>query len=212
MGGGGGEESFSLFGSLGGIDIVTGTVSLIIVIVSVLSFEAMFFHIEEATVDTPFAAMIAGIQKELMIVGGMAFILKCIISTVSFDVSWLHSIEFADLVVPVAAFFFCLFGVLFIYVLRREDSIVRHALGEVPSLDPARFFQHASKLQLWLPFDFVKSGDRQNLEYQIAKVIFCSEYLIADVITLHILHCIYKCGAKLYLIVKEKANKTIYFE
>ena len=45
-----------------------------------------------------------------MAVGAMAFILKCVIYSIAVNSEWLHAIEFADLVIPITAFFFVLHG------------------------------------------------------------------------------------------------------
>jgi hypothetical protein len=167
----------SLFGSLGHTGVMKGTISIILIISAVQVFEFFFFIIEEFTVDTPFQTMISAIQKELMIVGGMAFVLKCAINTASFDAEWLHSIEMADLIVPVTAFFFCLFGVFFIAILNKEDKIVRIALECSPLDIVNTVIEQKKQVDIsWNPF-YVTQNSMQ-LEYHVGKFIFCQEFQV----------------------------------
>ena len=100
----------SLFGSLGQIETDLGTISIILIIVTVLLLEFCFIQLEDSTFDTPFQPMIAAIQKELMIVGTSAFILKIVAANIFIAEEWLLAIEIGDIIVPVTSFFFCLFG------------------------------------------------------------------------------------------------------
>lgn len=52
-----------------------------------------------------------------MVVGSMAFILKCAAFSIAIDSDWLHAIEFADLVIPITAFFFVLHGTSIYYFI-----------------------------------------------------------------------------------------------
>lgn len=106
----------SLFGSLGEVEIEMGTVAIILIIVAVLMLEFSFIMLEDSTSDTPFQPMIAAIQKELMIVGTSAFILKIVAANIVIEEKWLLAIEIGDVIVPVTSFFFCLFGKRNLYI------------------------------------------------------------------------------------------------
>lgn len=125
------HSSLNLFGSLVSIDVVQGTVAIFIIVFAVLLVEKIFHGLHSITHDTPFQDMVSAIEKELMIVGCMAFAFKIIINTTSFlDASWLHALEYAgslwsplpdhfflsyflcficklDLVIPIVSFCFC---------------------------------------------------------------------------------------------------------
>ena len=99
-----------MFGGLGQIQTDLGTIAIILIIAAVLLLEVCFIQLEDSTFDTPFQPMIAAIQKELMIVGTSAFILKIVAANIIIGEEWLLAIEIADIIVPVTSFFFCLFG------------------------------------------------------------------------------------------------------
>lgn len=118
------EVSSSLFGSLSHIDVIDGTLSILIIVVAVLMVEKVFHGLHAITHDTPFADMVSAIEKELMIVGCMAFIFKIIVNTTHFlNEKWLHALEYADLVIPIVSFCFCGQGVVLILVSIRQCSL-----------------------------------------------------------------------------------------
>ncbi len=91
-------EEHSIFGSLQGLDLVDGTLSILVVIVSVLLLEHLFHQLHSLTHDTPFQDMVSAIEKELMIVGFMAFVFKIIVnSSKLLNSSWLAALEFSGL-------------------------------------------------------------------------------------------------------------------
>ncbi len=91
----GDDHAFSVFGGMQSLDIYLGSVSFIIIVFCILVLEHFFHELHTATHDTPFAEMVAAIEKELMIVGVMAFIFKCIVQSSSFlPLDWYHALEF----------------------------------------------------------------------------------------------------------------------
>ena len=77
-------RTFKIFGGMEQLKTEQATVSFIIVICLVVFLENFFHEIHSITHDTPFADMVSAIEKELMIVGFMAFALKVIVATTSF--------------------------------------------------------------------------------------------------------------------------------
>lgn len=86
----------SLFGSVNHLGSETGTFAFLIIIAGVVSIETLFHEVHTLTHDTSYQDMVSAIEKELMIVGIMAFTGKVIFSTVQFnDLEWVHAVEFA---------------------------------------------------------------------------------------------------------------------
>ena len=177
----GASGNSSIFGSLWETDITIGSLSILIVIGSVLSVEQTFHYMEHAVHDTPFEDMVHAIEKELMIVGTMAFILKVIIETNSdaIEYEWLHALHFADTLVPVTSFCLCFIGFLLIgmslLVCRVWTRAYHYHLYEL--LDEyytkAEQFWHSSSLS-YLPFSRVNS----EMEFRIFHSIFCEQFNI----------------------------------
>ncbi len=114
---GGFDETISLFGSLSYILIFQGSLSVVIIVFAVLAVEKAFHGLHTITHDTPFADMVSAIEKEMMIVGCMAFIFKIIISTSSFlNADWLHALEFAGIKIIHNFCFFKSYVLGFLYV------------------------------------------------------------------------------------------------
>lgn len=102
---------------------MTGTVSILIVIVSVIATEAAFESMNHMTAETPFAELVVAIENELMIVGSMAFLFKIIINLTSFiNSEWLLALEYADLLVPVITFSRCFIGIGLIYMSIKGEN------------------------------------------------------------------------------------------
>ncbi len=104
-----------VFGALAYLDPLVGTLSFIIIIFAAWTFETLFHHIHEATDETPYHDMLHAIQKELMIVGFIAFTFKLIANTSTvLSGPWLLGIEFADITIPFTTAIYCFIGVLLI--------------------------------------------------------------------------------------------------
>eukprot|EP01031_Cornospumella_fuschlensis_P043472 gene43472-53150_t len=115
----------SLFAIVTHLDVNQGTISVIIVVAAVLCVEYMFHLLHELTFDTAFEHLVPNIEKELMIVGCTAFILKIIVTTDSamISMSWLHALEYADILVPMFSFSYCFIGLLLIACSVRQCDI-----------------------------------------------------------------------------------------
>ena len=134
----------SLFGCLHLLDTMRLAVSFVITMIFVMIIEWIFHRLHEFTQDTAFHSMITGsysstrfykyqydqfkffllvlkliaIQKELMIVGFMAFLLKVIVNAQEhIDHDWYSAIEFADLVIPITSMIYLIIGLLLMYYL-----------------------------------------------------------------------------------------------
>jgi Na+/phosphate symporter len=84
----------AVLGQLDHIEIHYGTLSMLIILAAVISIEIIFHHLHVLTAETPFRDIISAIEKELMVVGGIAFILKCIINSSKIPKHWYIAIEF----------------------------------------------------------------------------------------------------------------------
>ena len=169
-----------IFGSMADTDIFIGSSSMLIVIIAVLVVENIFHLLEHMAHDTPFQDMVLAIEKELMIVGTMAFILKLIITTSDFlDYDWYHALEFADTVVPCTAFMVAVIGIFLILqsILVCKLWIRAYHLHLFELLDEyyikSGHWVHAGWLS-WLPISVVNA----EMEFRIFHSIFCEQYNI----------------------------------
>jgi hypothetical protein len=173
------EGSGGVFGSLYYINVRTGSICIIIIIFAVYLVESLFHELHRYTDDTPFQDMIAGLEKELMIVGCMAFIFKVIISN-SQDITqeWLHALEYADTVVPFVSFCFCAQGMFLILVsihYCNSWSKAYHLLPEELELD---YFDLVSGSR-WSFWNYMKREQlRGELEFKIIHELFCVQFRI----------------------------------
>jgi len=86
----------SLFGVVNELGSEYGTFAFFIVIAGVVTIETVFHEVHTMTHDTSYQDMVSAIEKELMIVGIMAFTGKVIFMQVEFsDYEWVHAVEFA---------------------------------------------------------------------------------------------------------------------
>ena len=93
-----GEETthFELFGGVTSLNILIGSVSVIIIVCAVQLVEYFFHTLHLFTHDTPFNQMVHSIEKELMVVGFTAFVFKVIVNSTDFlKLDWFHSLEYA---------------------------------------------------------------------------------------------------------------------
>lgn len=84
-----------IFGSLGHIELVPGTVSFILILAAIIVTEFVTDTMEEATADTAFHKMALNIEKELMTIGFMSFMFKILLAKQEFEESWKLGLEFA---------------------------------------------------------------------------------------------------------------------
>lgn len=98
----------SLFGFPYSIDHTTAFTSFLIIIGVLLFLEWLIEQLNKLTHDTSFEEIVLAIQRELMIVGCMAFSFKILLNIDSVNVndSWAIALEFADLVVEYILLFF----------------------------------------------------------------------------------------------------------
>ena len=105
----------SLFGILSSLDPIICTVSFYLIVVAVLIVEYLFHNMHHLTFDTAFEHLLPAVEKELMIAGCTAFIFKIIVNaTQNLNPEWFHSLEYADLIVPVFSFIYCFQGLILI--------------------------------------------------------------------------------------------------
>ena len=91
-----GTHSVLIFNSFSSLNIIYGSISIIIIIAGVLSVEYIFESLNQLTNDTPFQELVSAIEKELMIVGTMAFIFKIIINVnLLANHEWILALEYA---------------------------------------------------------------------------------------------------------------------
>jgi hypothetical protein len=176
-----GSTVYSAFGALRDVNVRKSTLSIIAVIVGVLCVELFFHKINHIAIDTPFESILNSVQKELMIVGCMAFIFKIVLQLSTFiAIEWLIPLEFADLLIPITSFIFCT-QALFMIIMSVEQcntwSRAYHLhINEI--LD--EFYQyHLTHLmfifrQIYLPISTI----HEEIEFRVFHSIFCDEYQV----------------------------------
>ena len=169
----------TIFGTMIDLNPMAGSLSILIIVVAVICTEKVFEGLHEVTRDTPFSDMVSAIEKELMIVGSMAFIFKIVVNTTTFlDHSWLAALEYADLVVPITSFCLVGQGLFLILMSIKVCALWRKAyhlhLFELLEgyYDNLNFFN--SGALSWLPFSVVNSA----MEFRIFHFIFSDRYCI----------------------------------
>lgn len=106
------DSYHNIFGGLNSLAVLQGTIAIVIIIFAIIFLEFTISYLHELANDSAFADMLNVIERELMIVGLLAFIFKTIKLSISSD--WYYALEFADTFIPITAFFFCFQGGLFI--------------------------------------------------------------------------------------------------
>lgn len=169
----------SLFAIVTHLDVNQGTISVIIVVAAVLCVEYMFHILHELTFDTAFEHLVPNIEKELMIVGCTAFILKIIVTTDSaiISTSWLHALEYADILVPMFSFSYCFIGLLLIACSVRQCDIWGKAyhLKLLEMLDGYLDYSDSFLYRLVPPFFSLTMAE---VEFRIFHNIFCDTFKI----------------------------------
>ena len=93
-----GSVHHSLFNAVADIKPLSGSLSMLIIISAVVFIEKLFHYANHITDDTPFGDIISRIEKEMMVVGTMAFIFKVIVNTSDFfaaNPEWYLALEYA---------------------------------------------------------------------------------------------------------------------
>ncbi|RZL18585.1 MAG: hypothetical protein EOP64_11640 [Sphingomonas sp.] len=127
-GGSSGHGVVSLFGSLEYIEGKMLMVGILIVVGAVLCLETLFHFLHSFTAETPFHDVVSAIEKELMVVGCTAFILKIVINTqTSMSHDLFFALEFADLLVPLFSFANCFVSLALILLSLRQCDAWRKA-------------------------------------------------------------------------------------
>ncbi len=108
-----------IFGAMPRLDPFISSISMIIIVSVVLAVEKALHYLHEFTHDTAYEEMVHAIQKELMIVGTMAFVFKIILQITTLPYDWVLALEFADVVVPITSFCVCAIGILLIMISLR---------------------------------------------------------------------------------------------
>ena len=176
-----GGLAHSIFGAASYVPILIGTVSIIIVVVSVIAVEAAFELLNHLTHDTPFAELVLAVEKELMVVGSMAFAFKIIINVTTFiNSDWLLGLEYGDILIPFITFSRCLIGVGLIYMsIKVCDSWGKayhfHHLEILDAyLDKQNAWFTQGKLFFLLPLSHINA----QMEFRIFHAIFSEHYMI----------------------------------
>ena len=168
-----------IFGSMADTDIMVGSVSFLIVICLVLLVENIFHMLEHIAHDTPFEDMVLAIEKELMIVGTMAFMLKLVITTSDFCLMSGSTLEFADTLVPVTSFIVAFIGVFLIIMSITVCKLwIRAYHLHLFELLDEYMGRRGHWLQVgelsYLPLSTVN----MEMEFRIFHSIFCEQYNI----------------------------------
>ena len=89
----------SLFGEYDNLPPMISTITFIAVIFSVYLLEYFFDIVEEVTDGTMTGEMLVRMQKELMIVGALSFIFKCILTGTHLHANpYMQGFEFAGII------------------------------------------------------------------------------------------------------------------
>ena len=89
-------KSHAVFGSVDTLDAMVGSLSVIFTVAAVLLIEKFFEQLHHLTRDTAFQDMVTSIERELMVVGFLAFLFKIIMFNSTFiDGKWLMGVEYA---------------------------------------------------------------------------------------------------------------------
>eukprot|EP01039_Chlorochromonas_danica_P002448 gene2448-2683_t len=116
-----GDSSPALFGIVSHLDVTKGTIGVIAVVAAVLCVEYLFHVLHELTYDTPFEHLVPSLEKELMIVGFTAFLFKIVVTIEQdIDPDWYHALEYADILIPLFSFSYCVMGVALIFKTVRQ--------------------------------------------------------------------------------------------
>lgn len=172
------DISHALFGALDNLSVDIATLSIIVIVFFVLAVELAFHYLGHITHDTPFESMIHSIEKELMIVGVMAFTFK-IILTLEADIlpiKWIIGLEFADLLVPVTAFFFCFQAILLIIMCIKQCELWSkgyHVLLDELLSDFYKTHLQLNQRILQKFYNFPLGLNYDAVEFRIFHVIFC---------------------------------------
>mmetsp|Transcript_27115 Transcript_27115/g.37251 ORF Transcript_27115/g.37251 Transcript_27115/m.37251 type:complete len:729 (-) Transcript_27115:253-2439(-) len=109
---------FSVFGLESAVSLDTSSVALMLflIIMSAIAIEKAFEMLSSIADDTPFYNLLPAAEKQLMVAGMTAFIFKVYInSTTDASTTVIHSLEFADTLVPIFSFLTCLVGLCLIF-------------------------------------------------------------------------------------------------
>ena len=161
------------------LDAFVGVASLVIVVCSVLLVEKAFHHLHYIVHDTPFDAMLQSIEKELMIVGTMAFMFKIILNIAKMPHMWVLALEFADMLVPIVSFVVCAIGILLIVMSLKTMKIwIRsYHLHQYELLEEFYNWGHSR----WNAGNMSKIPlleINSRMEFRIMHSIFCENYNI----------------------------------
>lgn len=173
------EVHHSVFGSLPYLEPEAGACSMLIIVGAVIVVEKFFHILHRLTHDTPFQDMVSAIEKELMIVGCMAFIFKVLVNAANFlSEPWLEALEYADMVIPVTSFCLCSIGLLLILTSIHMCKLWNKAYHLHMNELLEAYFDKKSILSSatfsWLPLSTVNS----EMEFRIFHCIFCDTYKI----------------------------------
>jgi len=174
------EEHHSIFGSMTHLEPKAGAVSIVIIVVSVILVEMFFGFLNSLTKETPFEDMVLAIEKELMVVGCMAFVFKVIVNVGDFlPMNWFLALEYADVAIPVTSFCLCGIGLALILLSIKVCKVWIKAyhlhLYEILDLyyEGGSIWYNSSTFS-FLPFSMINS----EMEFRIFHSIFCDQYKI----------------------------------
>lgn len=178
---GGGSTVHSAFGALKDVDVRKTTLSILAVVVGVLCVELFFHKINHIAIDTPFESILNSVQKELMIVGCMAFVFKIVLQLSTFiALNWLIPLEFADLLIPITSFLFCTQALFMILISIQQCRIWSRAyqlhLNEI--IDEFYEYHLTHLLFIFRQIYFPIAMIHEEIEFRIFHSIFCNEYQI----------------------------------
>lgn len=166
-----------IFGTLNELEPILATCSIIIIIAAVVLINHGIFYLFIVAKDTPFELLLTNIEHELMIVGFTSFVFKIFISFYpNIPHDWHVALEYADVLVPIIAFIFCLQGLLLIIMTLIQTNIwIRNyhlPLEEI--LD--KFYKLMNAREKTYQNMVERNIVQEQMKFRIYRLIFCDQY------------------------------------
>mmetsp|Transcript_8952 Transcript_8952/g.12245 ORF Transcript_8952/g.12245 Transcript_8952/m.12245 type:complete len:898 (+) Transcript_8952:81-2774(+) len=167
-------EHFSVFGleTLTSLEIKSTALMVLLIIMSAIAIEKAFEVLKVYADGTSFFELLPAAEKQLMVAGITAFVFKVYInSTPNTNSNTIHSLEFADTLVPIFSFLTCLVGFwLILYSIKVCDnwSKASHASSaELLNSFHSRYFRYIPSCL---------SAATSRVEFKMFHHIFCQKY------------------------------------
>ena len=170
-------ETSPIFGSLNSLDNQLVTWSILIIIGSVVVLNFVISNLFKIATDTPFELLLRNIEHELMLVGVTAFFFKIFISFYpNIPHDWHAALEYADVLIPIVAFSYCLQGLLLIFMTINQTNlwINNYHLSLEELLNKFYYLMNHKTRSLKLMWR--RYVIQEQMRFRIYGLIFCDQY------------------------------------